>query len=91
MSILKLRNTHKYRGVYDINTDLEETCYEDVDWISMPQGQEPAMCSYEHNKSSDTTTKGLTFIHKQDKNLLTHSLSLIHPATHSLARSHHGD
>jgi hypothetical protein len=37
MCILKLRNTHRYRGEYDINTDLEETCYEDVDWIPMPQ------------------------------------------------------
>jgi hypothetical protein len=26
MSILKLRNTHRYKGD-DINTDLEEKCY----------------------------------------------------------------
>jgi hypothetical protein len=38
MSILKLRNTHRYRGKYDIKTNLEETRYEDENWISMPQG-----------------------------------------------------
>jgi hypothetical protein len=27
MNILKLRNTHRYKGDNDINTDLEETCY----------------------------------------------------------------
>jgi len=41
MSILKLRNTHRYRGEYDINTDPEE----DEDWIPMPQGQEPVTYS----------------------------------------------
>jgi len=45
MSILKLRNTHRYSGEYDMNTDLKETCYEDVEWIPMPQGQEPVTCS----------------------------------------------
>jgi hypothetical protein len=31
-------HTHRHREEYDINTDLEQTCYEDVDWIPTPQG-----------------------------------------------------